>query len=292
MAIEFDPFPQFQDFAHPERFVSASWLSARLGVDGLRVVESDEDAFLYDIGHIPGAVRIDWHRDLNDPVQRDFIDGEAFAALMDARGISRDDTVVVYGDRNNWWAAYTAWVFELFGHPDVRLLDGGRDAWMGEERDTSFAVPEYPAQGYPVVERDDSTWRSFVEHVRSRPVDTLLIDVRGPEYFAGAEVEVAPDSNCASPVLRHGHIPGAVNHPWGDSVHPNGRVKDRESIAAAYTDVPAGAPVITYCSAGQSAAHTWYILRHVLGVENVSLYDGSWYEWGNMVRMPIERDTE
>ena len=156
MGIELDDHSQFANYAHPERFVSAAWLSARLGMPGLRVVESDEDAFLYDIGHIPGAVRIDWHNDLNDPVQRDFIDGEAFAELMSARGISRDDTVVIYGDRSNWWAAYTAWVFELFGHPDVRILDGGRDAWMGEERDTSFAVPEYPRTEYPVVERQDA----------------------------------------------------------------------------------------------------------------------------------------
>ena len=141
MGIELDNSPQFTKFAHPEKFVSAAWLSARLGVDGLKVVESDEDAYLYDIGHIPGAVRIDWSRDLNDAVIRDLIGGEAFAALMRERGISRDDTVVVYGDRANWWAAYTAWVFELFGHPDVRILDGGRDAWMGEERDTSPCLP-------------------------------------------------------------------------------------------------------------------------------------------------------
>ena len=290
MGIPADPFPQFQDFAHPEKFVSASWLSARLGVDGLRVVESDEDSFLYDIGHIPGAVRIDWHKDLNDDVVRDFIDGEAFAELMNARGIGRDDTVVIYGDHNNWWAAYTAWVFELFGHPDVRILDGGRDAWMGEERDTSFAVPEYLSQNYPVVERTDKPWRTFVDEVRDRDEKSMLIDVRGPEYYSGSETELETDRLQVSPVLRHGHIPGAVNHPWGDAVYPNGRVKNREAIAEAYKDVPTDADVITYSGNGQSAAHTWFILRYVLGLENVSLYDGSWFEWGNMVRMPIDRD--
>ncbi len=297
MGIEFDPFAQFQDFAHPEKFVSASWLSARLGTDGLRVVESDEDAFLYDIGHIPGAVRIDWHRDLNDPTVRDFIDGEAFAKLMNDKGIGRDDTVVVYGDRNNWWAAYTAWVFELFGHPDVRLLDGGRDAWMGEERDTSYAVPDYPSRNYPVVERQDKPRRAFVDDVRTRSKNHLLIDARGPEFYAGAEHLTQKEPNCSSPVQRHGHIPGAVNHPWGASVYPNGRVKDRASIAEAYahtlatvdTDNPS---VIAYCSNGQSAAHTCFILRNVLGLEDVALYDGSWVEWGNMIRMPIERDAE
>ena len=291
MGIELDPFAQFQDFAHPEKFVSASWLSARLGVEGLRVVESDEDAFLYDIGHIPGAVRIDWHRDLNDPTVRDFIDGEAFAKLMDDRGIGRDDTVVIYGDQNNWWAAYTAWVFELFGHPDVRILDGGRDAWMGEERDTSYAVPDYPAQNYPVVDRQDKPLRAFVDDVRKRSKEQLLIDVRGPEFYAGTEAISQADPHTSAAVLRHGHIPGAINHPWGASVYPNGRVKDRESIAQAYATTLGDSPssVIAYCSAGQAAAHTCFILRNVLGLENVALYDGSWTEWGNMVRMPIER---
>ena len=163
MPASFDPQPQFQNYAHPERLVSASWLSARLGTPGLRVVESDADPLQYDIGHIPGAVRIDWRRELNDPLSRDLLTAENFAALMSAKGINRDDTVVVYGDKANSWAAFTIWVFELFGHQDVRLLDGGRDAWMAEERDTSFVVPDYPPTQYPVGERDDVTNRAFVE---------------------------------------------------------------------------------------------------------------------------------
>ncbi|SDS41795.1 sulfurtransferase [Corynebacterium timonense] len=286
MGVELDPHPLFQEYAHPEKFVSAAWLSARLGVDGLRVVESDEDAFLYDIGHIPGAVRIDWERDLNDPVRRDFIDGEAFARLMSERGIARDDTVVIYGDRSNWWAAYTAWVFELFGHPDVRLLDGGRDAWMGEERDTSFAVPDLPATRYPVVERTDGPLRAFAGELLTSP-PAQLIDARSPESYAGVPRDVREGK--APGFLRHGHIPGAVNVPWGNSVHPNARFKHRAEIEQVYADFDPSKRTVTYCEMGESSAHSWFVLRHILGFSNAALYDGSWAEWGNMVRVPIEK---
>lgn len=285
MGVEHDPHPLFQEFANPEKFVSAAWLSARLGINGLKIVESDGDAFLYDIGHIPGAVRIGWNRDLNDPVRRDVIGGEAFAALMRSRGISREDTVVVYGDSANWWAAYTAWVFELFGHPDVRLLDGGRDAWMGEERDTSFAVPVLPETDYPVVEREDAAIRTFVAAVRDQ-APAQLIDVRAPEDYAGC----APEGPSLS--LRHGHIPGAGNIPWGNAVHPNARFKTRAEIEDVYSGLDPAKPTVTYCDLGAAAAHTWYILRYVLGFEQASLYDGSWAEWGNLVGVPIERSAD
>ena len=294
MGIELDNSPQFTKFAHPEKFVSAAWLSARLGVDGLKVVESDEDAYLYDIGHIPGAVRIDWSRDLNDAVIRDLIGGEAFAALMRERGISRDDTVVVYGDRANWWAAYTAWVFELFGHPDVRILDGGRDAWMGEERDTSFAVPTYPPSEYPVVERIDTPLRSFARDLLDGSLgggsraSEQIIDARTPELFAGEVPALETGQSGAPMTLRHGHIPGAVNVPWGRSVFPNSLFKSERDIAEVYAQFDPSAPTVVYCQMGESSAHTWFVLRYILGFEHVSLYDGSWAEWGNMVRVPIE----
>lgn len=289
VGIELENNPQFAKFAHPEKFVSAAWLSARLGTDGLRVVESDEDAYLYDIGHIPGAVRIDWTRDLNDPVVRDLIDGEAFASLMRDRGISRDDTVVVYGDHANWWAAYTAWVFELFGHPDVRLLDGGRDAWMGEERDTSYAVPNYPATDYPVVTRQDAPLRTFATELVDRE-GIQLIDARTPELYAGAPGKPGEAESAKQPMatLRSGHIPGAVNVPWGRSVFANALFKSVDDIAAIYERFDRDAPTVVYCQMGESSAHTWFVLNHILGFTNASLYDGSWVEWGNLVRAPIE----
>ncbi len=292
MAAPFDPYPQFQEYSRPDRLVSASWLSARLGTPGLRVVESDEDSLLYDIGHIPGAVRIDWHQDLNDPVTRDFIDGEAFARLMSEKGIDRDDTVVVYGDKSNWWAAYTLWVFELFGHRDVRLLDGGRDAWMAEERDTSFAVPNYPATDYPVVERHDDSQRAFVDDVRAA-IDsaaagaTTIIDVRSPGEYAGVDTDGEGAHHSA--VLRRGHIPSARNLPWGQTVHPNSSFRSRAELAEIYGDLDPAVDTVLYCHLGDRSAHTWFVLKYLLGFRKVRNYDGSWAEWGNMVRVPIAR---
>lgn len=285
MAAPQDPTAQFRQYAHPERLVSSSWLAARLGTPGLRVVESDEDALLYDIGHIPGAVRIDWHRDLNDQVIRDYIDPGAFAELMSSRGISREDTVVVYGDKSNWWAAYTLWVLELFGHPDVRLLDGGRDAWMTEERDTSFEVPEYPRTDYPVVAREDAPLRAFAADALAQMGRGELIDVRSPEEYRGDRTHMVdyPQEG----VLRGGHIPGARNVPWNRAVHPNSRFRSREELDAIYGEPAEDA--IVYCRIGERSAHTWFVLRYLLGWRGVRNYDGSWVEWGNMIRMPIAR---
>lgn len=289
MAIPFDPNPQFQQYAQPERLVSSSWLAARLGTPGLKVVESDEDTLLYDIGHIPGAVRIDWHSDLNDPVIRDYLDAEAFAELMRDRGISRDDTVVIYGDKSNWWAAYTMWVFELFGHPDVRLLNGGRDAWMTEERDTSFEVPMYPRSNYPVVERDDSKLRAFADQVLDAIGTEQLIDVRTPEEYAGTRTHMVdyPEEG----VLRGGHIPTAVNVPWNQAVYANSRFRSRDELEAIYTNIE-DRDTIIYCRIGERSAHTWFVLEHLLGRTNVRNYDGSWVEWGNMIRRPIAQGDE
>ncbi|GAB3942034.1 sulfurtransferase [Corynebacterium tapiri] len=284
MTIEADPSPEFAHYAHPEKVVSAAWLSARLGVKGLKVVESDEDSMLYNIGHLPGAVRIDWRTDLNDELTRDFIDGEAFARLMSEKGISRDDTVVIYGDKRNWWAAYTLWVFELFGHPDVRLLDGGRDAWMGEERDTTFDVPDYPRTDYPVVTRDDSTHRVFQDEVRQLlGSDIALIDVREADEYAGKTSDNPG-------VLRTGHIPGAVSIPWGKCIHPNARFRSLDEIKQRYEQFDPATPTIVYDGLGDRSAHTWFVLRNLLGFENIRVYDGSWSEWGNLVRVPIAKD--
>ncbi len=290
MAAPFDPYPPFQEYARPERLVSASWLSARLGSPGLRVVESDEDALLYDIGHLPGAVRIDWHKDLNDPVTRDFIDGEAFSRLMREKGIHRDDTVVIYGDQSNWWAAYTLWIFELFGHEDVRLLDGGRDAWMTEERDTSFAVPDFPPSEYPVVERADQPQRAFVQEVLDAIGSTAIIDVRSPEEYAGDSF--AEDVPHTLTVQRGGHIPSAVNITWDQTVRPNSSFRSRKELEEIFRGLDPKAETILYCHLGDRSAHTWFVLKYLLGFDKARNYDGSWVEWGNMVRMPIAHGTE
>ncbi len=293
MAAPFDPFPPFQEYAHPERLVSASWLSARLGSPGLKVVESNEDSILYDIGHLPGAVRIDWEKDLNDPVTRDFIDGQAFADLMNRKGIHRDDTVVIYGDKSNWWAAFTLWVFELFGHADVRLLNGGRDSWMSEERDTSYVVPAYPPTNYPVVERVDEGQRAFVAEVLESlrgDAGMKLVDVRTAEEYRGRDEEGTPVPG--EGVLRGGHIPGAVHIDWEQAVLPNGNFRTRKEIEEVYSHLNPAEDTAVYCRVGDRAAHTWFVLKYLLGFENVRNYDGSWSEWGNMVRMPIVQGDE
>lgn len=293
MAAPFDPFPPFQEYAHPERLVSASWLSARLGSPGLKVVESNEDSILYDIGHLPGAVRIDWEKDLNDPVTRDFIDGQAFADLMNRKGIHRDDTVVIYGDKSNWWAAFTLWVFELFGHADVRLLNGGRDSWMSDERDTSYVVPAYPPTNYPVVERVDEGQRAFVAEVLESlrgDAGMKLVDVRTAEEYRGRDEEGTPVPG--EGVLRGGHIPGAVHIDWEQAVLPNGNFRARKEIEEVYSHLNPAEDTVVYCRVGDRAAHTWFVLKYLLGFENVRNYDGSWSEWGNMVRMPIVQGDE
>lgn len=286
MPLPADPSPKLKDYAHPERLVTADWLSAHLGSKGLVIVESDEDVLLYDIGHIPGAVKIDWHTDLNDPNVRDYITGEQFAELMDRKGISRDDTVVIYGDKSNWWAAYALWVFTLFGHEDVRLLNGGRDLWISDGRDTTLDVPTRTTTGYPVVERNDAPIRAFKDDVLATLGTETLIDVRSPQEYTGERTHM-PDYP-EEGALRGGHIPTAVSVPWAKAADDHSRFRSRAELDEIYSFVgEAGKPVIAYCRIGERSSHTWFVLTHLLGVENVRNYDGSWTEWGNTVRVPI-----
>ena len=280
-----DPSPALQDYAHPERLVTTDWLAEHLGTPGLAVVESDEDVLLYDVGHIPGAVKIDWHTDLNDPVVRDYINGERFAALMDRKGIGRDDTVVIYGDKSNWWAAYALWVFTLFGHPDVRLLDGGRDAWLAEGRDTTLDVPDTATTGYPVVARNDAPIRAYKDDVLAALGKSTLIDVRSPQEYTGERTHM-PDYP-EEGALRGGHIPTAVSVPWARAADERGRFRKREELQEIYSFVTPGANTIAYCRIGERSSHTWFVLTHLLGIGGVRNYDGSWTEWGNTVRVPI-----
>jgi thiosulfate/3-mercaptopyruvate sulfurtransferase len=296
MALPPDPSPELAQFAHPEKLVTTSWLANHLTengpVEGLVVVESDEDILLYDTGHIPGAVRVDWHTELNDPVVRDYVDAERFAKLAGSKGISRDSTVVFYGDKSNWWAAYALWVFELFGHPDVRLLDGGRAAWQEEERPlVRDRVEPTPAE-YPVVERDDARIRAFREDVLAH-LGRPLIDVRSPAEYTGERTHMPeyPDESA----LRGGHIPTAASVPWAKAAAADGRYRSRRELEALYQQEAGLKPdddVVVYCRIGERSSHTWFALRYLLGMEHVRNYDGSWTEWGSAVRMPIVTGPE
>ncbi len=286
-------------YAHPDRLVSTQWLADRIlaGQTGagtsVVVLESDEDVLLYETGHIPGALKLDWHQDLNDPVVRDYLTSERFAEVMTDRGVRRDTTVVVYGDKSNWWAAYALWVLSLFDHPDVRLLDGGRAKWIAEGRELTREVPVVtPATGdaaYPVVARQDAHIRALKEDVLTH-LGKPLVDVRSPGEFSG-ELLHMPDYPQEGAV-RGGHIPGAKSVPWARAANDDGTFKSREDLEAIYLTEQGLRPtddVIAYCRIGERSSHTWFVLTHLLGFRNVRNYDGSWTEWGNAVRVPIEK---
>lgn len=292
MPVEFDQNPKFLEYAHPEVLVSTQWLADNLGSEGLVIVESDEDVLLYEVGHIPGAVKIDWHTDLNDPVTRDYVSDDAFAKLLSSKGISRESTVVIYGDKSNWWAAYALWVFKLFGHEDVRLLDGGREKWIAEGRELTKEQPEISPASYPVVKRDDSTLRAFRDDVLKH-FGNPLIDVRSPEEYSGERTHMPayPEEGA----LRGGHIPSAKSVPWAKAAGENGVFRSRAELEALYFDgagLKTGDNVIAYCRIGERSSHTWFVLNYLLGFENVRNYDGSWTEWGSLVGVPIVKGVE
>ncbi len=286
-----DSAERFTQYAHPDMLVSTEWLGKHRDDPNLVIVESDEDVLLYETGHIPGAVKVDWHTELNDQLIRDYRDPEAFAQLMSAKGIGRDDTVIFYGDNFNWWAAYALWVFTLFGHPDVRLLDGGRQKWMAENRTMTTHVAARPETTYPVVERIDGPIRAFRDDVLDHLENGLpLVDVRSPGEFTG-ELMHMPDYPQEG-ALRGGHIPGASNVPWKTAANDDGTFKSRAELEEIYgtgLGLSPDADVITYCRIGERSSHTWFALTHLLGFDAVRNYDGSWTEWGNLVGAPIER---
>jgi thiosulfate/3-mercaptopyruvate sulfurtransferase len=292
MSVAFDSSSKFAEYAHPEVLVSTEWLAQNKDVPNLVVVESDEDVLLYETGHIAGAVKIDWHTDLNDPVTRDYVDGEGFASLMSRVGIRRDTTVVIYGDKSNWWASYALWVFKLFGHEDVRLLDGGRDAWIAEGRELTREETEITPSEYPVVERDDSTIRAFRDDVLAH-FGNPLIDVRSAVEYSGERTHMPdyPDEGA----LRGGHIPSAKSVPWARAAGVNGVFKTRAELEDIYVDeigLKASDKVIAYCRIGERSSHTWFVLNYLLGLPGVRNYDGSWTEWGSLVGVPIVKGSE
>jgi thiosulfate/3-mercaptopyruvate sulfurtransferase len=279
-------------YAQPEVLVSTDWVAGHLSDPQVRIVESNEDPLIYPWGHIPGAVQVDWAADLNDPVRRDYLQRSAFEELMSRIGVSNDTTVVFYGDKNNWWACYAFWVFQLFGHTNARVMDGGRVKWEKEGRPLTREVATPPRTRYQARERDDTGVRAFRDEVlRHQQGHLPLVDVRSPLEFTGERTHMPeyPQEG----VLRGGHIPGAKNVPWGNAVRlEDGSFKSAEALREIYEQEMGLKPadeIITYCRIGERSSHTWFVLSYLLGYPRVRNYDGSWTEWGNSVGLPIER---
>jgi thiosulfate/3-mercaptopyruvate sulfurtransferase len=278
------------DYVHPEALVSTEWVSEHLKDPSVRIVESDEDVLLYDTGHIEGSVKIDWQADLQDQTVRDYIDKVRFEKLLSEKGIANDTTVVFYGDRNNWWACYAFWVFKLFGHEKCVVMNGGRQKWVEEGRPLTKEVPSYPKTSYKSPDIDASI-RAFrddvVKHLDGKKP---LIDVRSPKEFTGEllHMEAYPQEGA----LRGGHIPGAKNVPWATAAREDGTFKSADELRGIYIEdkgLKEGDDVIAYCRIGERSSHTWFVLTYLLGFGKVRNYDGSWTEWGNLVKAPIEK---
>jgi thiosulfate/3-mercaptopyruvate sulfurtransferase len=272
--------------------VTTEWLADHLGDDGLVVAEVDENPDLYDEGHVPGAIKLHWRDDLEDPVERDLVEKDEFERLMAERGISNETTLVLYGDRNNWFAAYAYWYMKIYGHEDVRILDGGRQKWIDEGRELTTDVPSPSPATYRAQERDESI-RAYRDAVRETIGDSAkaLVDVRSPQEFAGELI--APPGYEQEGAQRAGHIPTAESIPWAQAVGDDGTFKAADDLRALYAGrgITPDKEVTAYCRIGERSAHTWFVLRELLGYENVRNYDGSWTEWGNLVDVPIEKGS-
>jgi len=270
--------------------VTTEWLAEHLADDNLVVAEVDESPDLYDEGHIPGAIKLHWKDDLQDPVERDLIDKASFERLLGSRGIGNDTTVVLYGDKNNWFAAYAYWYLKIYGHEDVRILDGGRQKWIDEGRALTTDLPAPAARTYTAGERDESIRVYRDEVLAGLGRDTIaLVDVRSPQEYSGELM--APPGYEQEGAQRSGHIPGAQSIPWATAVRDDGTFKPAEELREIYAGkgVTPAKEVRAYCRIGERSAHTWFVLRELLGYGNVKNYDGSWTEWGNLVDVPIER---
>jgi thiosulfate/3-mercaptopyruvate sulfurtransferase len=269
--------------------VETDWVADHLEDDSIRIVEVDENPALYAEAHIPGAIGFDWQKDLQDQVRRDFLDADAFSELMGSRGISNDHTIVLYGDRNNWFAAYTYWYLKYYGHDKVRLVNGPREKWIDEGRPTTTDLPSHAATTFTAKPGDAAIRARRDEVLSAIDAPTRLVDVRSPAEFSGELI--APPGYEQEGAQRGGHIPGAASVPWAQAVREDGTFKSREELQTLYSDkgVIGGDPIIAYCRIGERSAHTWFVLHELLGHGDVKNYDGSWTEWGNLVGVPVEQ---
>lgn len=278
-------------YANADKLVSTDWVAEHLNDDRVRIIESNEDPLLYPSGHIPGAVEVDWVKDLNDPLRRDYLDRGGFESLAGRIGIKPDTTVVFYGDKSNWWATYALWVFELFGHTNAKIMDGGRLKWTAEGRELTRGKPGISPTAYTAPDRDDSRIRAFRDGVlRHVEAGGQLVDVRSPGEYSGEKLHM--EGYPQEGAVRGGHIPGAGNVPWSRAANEDGTFKNAAELKAIYLDeigLEASAPTIAYCRIGERSSHTWFVLKNLLGFDDVRNYDGSWTEWGNSVGLPIEK---
>ena len=279
------------EYANPDVLVSTEWVAEHLDDPNVRIIESNEDSLLYPSGHIPGAVEVDWTSDLNDQVVRDYIGKEEFEKLASRIGITSETTVVFYGDKSNWWATYAFWVFQLFGHTNARVMNGGRAKWIAEERELTRDVPSYEATDYEAPVRNDAPIRAFRDDVlRHVEASGQLVDVRSPAEFTGEKLHM--EGYPQEGAVRGGHIPGAESIPWSTAANEDGTFKSVDELRDIYVDgkgLNPDEPTVAYCRIGERSSHTWFVLKYLLGFDNVRNYDGSWTEWGNSVGVPIEK---
>jgi thiosulfate/3-mercaptopyruvate sulfurtransferase len=279
-------------YANPDTLVSTYWVSEHLNDKNVRIIESNEDLLLYPSGHILGAVQIDWEKDLNDQLRRDYLNKQQFEKLMSKVGITLETTVIFYGDKNNWWACYAYWIFKLFKHENTKIMDGGRLKWEKEKREMTKEIPRYPETKYEAPERDDSEIRAFRDQILKQIKNGFsLVDVRSPQEYSGERLHMPDYPNEGA--LRGGHIPGAKNIPWAKAINPvDGTFKSAEELRNIYekeNGLSSKNEVIAYCRIGERSSHTWFVLTNLLGYSKVRNYDGSWTEWGNLVGVPIEK---